>query len=115
MKEKHKTTSDKDVAVPFPGHWPDPKSGKLPDCSHLELRPMTDDGFLPLREWWRARFDDVMAPAPEVLPPFREVNHRIDYIDPNKRYHERCSTCPQALERQLHEKAEHYEHAHCSA
>jgi hypothetical protein len=72
---------------------------------------MMDDGFIPLCKWWRACFDDIMAPTPEVLPPFREVNHRIDYIDPNKRYHERHLTCPQALEKQLREKAECCERA----
>jgi hypothetical protein len=50
-----------------------------------------------------------MAPAPEVLPPFWEVNHRINFIDLNKRYHERHMTCPQALEQQLREKALWYE------
>ena len=72
---------------------------------------MTDDAFKPLRKWWRDRYDDVMVPAPEVLPPFWEVNHRIDLIDPNKRYHEQRATCPQSLEKQLREKAEQYERA----
>jgi hypothetical protein len=52
-----------------------------------------------------------MAPAPEILPPFREVNHRIDFIDPNKKYHERRATCPQSLEQQLREKTLRYERA----
>src|SRR5260370_18159080 len=52
-----------------------------------------------------------MAPAPEVLPPFREVNHWITLINPNKRYLEQRVTCPQALKGQLQEKAKQYDHA----
>ena len=52
-----------------------------------------------------------MAPAPEVLPPFREVNHRITLIDPGKRYVERRATCPQSLESELRMKVSRYERA----
>jgi hypothetical protein len=52
-----------------------------------------------------------MAPAPEILPPFQEVNHRIDFIDPHKKYHERRASCPQSLEQQLREKTLCYERA----
>ena len=95
----------------WPRDWPDPLSGLLPDCTNLEGLSMTDPGFTLLREWWKCRFNDVMAPAPEVLPPFREVNHRITLIDPNKRYVERRATCPQSLEAQLRTKVERYERA----
>ena len=50
-----------------------------------------------------------MALVPEVLPPFREVNHQITLIDPNKRYLEQRVTCPQALKGQLQEKVKEYE------
>jgi hypothetical protein len=62
---------------------------------------MTDPEFALLRNWWQERFKDMMAPTPEQLPPFREVNHRINLIDLKKRYVERCATCPQALKPQL--------------
>src|SRR5258708_27053425 len=52
-----------------------------------------------------------MAPVPEVLPPFREVNHWITFINPNKRYLEQRATCTQALKGQLQEKAKQYKHA----
>src|SRR5260370_14494301 len=50
-----------------------------------------------------------MAPAPETLPPFREVNHRINIINSKAQYMERHPTCPQALEGQLREKLTRYE------
>jgi len=85
----------------FPRHWPSPSSEILPDCLHLEGLPMMDPQFIPLQEWWHQCFDNVMAPVPKVLPPFREVNHWITLIDLNKRYLEWRVTCPQALKGQL--------------
>ncbi len=70
---------------------------------------MTDGRFEQLRAWWQLRFEDVMAPAPEELPPMRGVNHRINLIDPNVRHVEQRATCPQALEDQLREKLARYE------
>src|SRR5258708_24168989 len=95
----------------FPSEWPHPKSKWLqfPDCSNLEGLPMTDGRFEQLRAWWQLRFEDVMALAPEELPPMRGVNHRINLIDPNARHVEQRATCPQALEDQLREKLAHYE------
>ena len=95
----------------WPSGWPDPQSGLLPDCSHLEGLPATDLSFNILRDWWKCHYDDVMAPAPPELPPFREVNHRITLIDPGKRYVERRATCPQSLETELRVKVSRYERA----
>src|SRR5260370_41062266 len=50
-----------------------------------------------------------MAPTTKTLPPRREVNHRINIINPNAHYIKRRPTCPQALEGQLHEKIARYE------
>src|SRR5260370_41676466 len=50
-----------------------------------------------------------MAPAPETLPPFREVNHRINIINTEAHYTERRPTCPQVLEAQLRDKLAQYE------
>ena len=50
-----------------------------------------------------------MAPTPEKLPQFREVNHRINIINFDARHVERRPTCPQALEGQLHKKLARYE------
>ena len=70
---------------------------------------MADEKFELLRDWWQLRFEDVMAPAPEVLPPMRGVNHWINLIDSNARHVKRHATCPQALEDQLREKMACYE------
>ena len=53
--------------------------------------------------------EDIMAPAPEALPPFREVNHRINILNPAICYMERRPTCPQVLEMQLREKLARYD------
>src|SRR5258708_4372438 len=79
-------TQEAEEKTDFPRHWPSPLSGILPDCLHLKGLPMMDPQYVPLQEWWCQHFNDVMALAPEVLPPFREVNHQITSIDPNKRY-----------------------------
>ena len=36
---------------------------------------MNNPEFEILREWWREKFEIVMAPAPLEMPPLREVNH----------------------------------------
>ncbi len=95
----------------WPSSWPLPESGLLPDCSHLEDLPTTDPSFNILWDWWKCRYSDIMVPAPEELPPFREVNHRIALIDPSKRYVERRATCPQSLESELRMKVSRYERA----
>src|SRR5258707_8063242 len=79
-------TQQAEEKTAFPRHWPSPSSGILPDCIHLEGLLMKDPQFIPLWKWWCKHFDDVMAPAPEVLPPLREANHQITLINPNKRY-----------------------------
>src|SRR5258708_18335480 len=97
----------------YPTAWPDPKSKwpQLPNCLNLEGLLMTDEKFEHLRNWWWLQFEDVMALAPEVLPPMRVVNHRINLVNMSIRHPEQCATCPQALEDQLREKMTCYEHA----
>ncbi len=60
-----------------PQVWPNPswESNELPDVNHLEGLPMSHPEFEKLREWWREKFENVMAPAPLEMPPLREVNH----------------------------------------
>ncbi len=109
LNEKHKKFGI--GTTHFPLEWPHPRLKWLQilDCSNLEGLPMTDGKFEQLRAWWQLRFEDMMAPAPKVLPPMRGVNHRINLIDSNVRHVEWCATCPQALEDQLREKMAHYE------
>ena len=49
-----------------------------------------------------------MKPSELRLPPFREVNHTIPLIDPNKKYDYYHPRCPEALRGQLLEKTERY-------
>lgn len=42
--------------------------------------------LVKLREKLYQATEDIMCPAPEELPPFREVNHRIPLIDKKKIY-----------------------------
>ena len=69
---------------------------------------MTSPEFEILREWWREKFETVMAPAPLEMPPLREVNHRIPLKDPNKKSRENTPRCPAALQEALATKIDRY-------
>jgi len=106
------TTNNENSGLDLRG-WPDIQSEwpQSPNCSNWGNLSVIDTKFGQLRAWWQLQFKDVMAPTPETLPPFREVNHRINIINSKAQYMERCPTCPQALEGQLREKLTRYEHA----
>jgi hypothetical protein len=53
-----------------------------------------------------------MGPAPDVLPPLRDVNHSIPYIDEKKRFEYHAPRCPEAFVDELKEKLARYERAH---
>src|SRR6266478_2605106 len=90
--------------------WPYSKSElpQSPNCSNWDNLSMINPQFEQLRSWWHLQFEDMMAPAPETIPPFREVNHKINIINPGARYTEWWPSCPQALEGQLREKLARY-------
>ncbi len=69
---------------------------------------MTSPEFEILREWWREKFETVMAPAPLEMPPLREVNHRIPLKDLNKKSRENTPRCPAALQEALATKIDRY-------
>ena len=91
-------TVDSSESIAWPEDWPALDSGSVPECHQLKGLSMTDPSFALVWEWWRFCFMKVMAPAPEILPPFREVNHQISLIDPNKQYIKWQATCLQSLE-----------------
>ena len=93
-----------------PQVWPNPswESNELPDVNHLEGLPMSHPEFEKLREWWREKFENVMAPAPLEMPPLREVNHRIPLRDPEKEFWENTPRCPAAMQEALATKIDHY-------
>src|SRR5260370_28784412 len=86
--------------------WP-----RSPNCSNWGDLSMIDPKFEQLRDWWRSQFEDMMVPAPEILPPFQEYNHKINIINATVNYTKRRLTRPQALEEQLHKKLARYEWA----
>ena len=61
-----------------------------------------------LRDRWFAEYADILNGVPSVLPPLREINHRIPLIDENKRYHYHLPRCPDAMKPQLMEKLRTY-------
>ncbi|OJT03494.1 hypothetical protein TRAPUB_5848, partial [Trametes pubescens] len=61
-----------------------------------------------LREKWYKSTEDIMRPAPEELPPFREVNHRIPLIDEKKIYRYHLPRCADAIKGDLMAKINRY-------
>ncbi|OJT02305.1 Retrovirus-related Pol polyprotein from transposon 17.6 [Trametes pubescens] len=61
-----------------------------------------------LREKWYKSTEDIMRPAPEELPPFGEVNHRIPLIDKKKIYRYHLPRCTNAIKGDLMAKINHY-------
>src|SRR6266704_7138892 len=69
---------------------------------------MSHPEFEKLREWWREKFENVMAPAPLEMPPLREVNHRIPLRDLEKKFWENTPRCPAAMQEALATKIDRY-------
>ena len=80
----------------------------LSDSLQQEAPPPPKPDLGALRAKWLAATKDIMCPAPSRLPPFREINHRIPLIDPDKRYNYYLPRCPDAMRPQLLEKIERY-------
>jgi hypothetical protein len=60
------------------------------------------------REYWFAKYSDIMNGTPPGLPPLREINHKIPLIDESKRYSYRLPRCPEAMRPKLMEKLSQY-------
>ena len=84
------------------------ESNELPDVSHLEELPMSHPEFERLREWWKEKYDNIMAPVPLEMPPLREVNHQILLKDPEKKFRENTPRCPAAMQEALAIKIDRY-------
>ena len=61
-----------------------------------------------LRAGWEEKAADIMKGAPNKLPPFREINHKIPLIDENKWYNYHLPRCPDVLKPQLIDKIKIY-------
>ena len=57
-----------------------------------------------LRAQWMDRITDLISRVPPKVPLFRQINHEINLIDPNKRINYRLPKCPDALKEKLAEK-----------
>src|SRR5215470_11103300 len=64
-----------------------------------------------LRAGWEEKAADIMKGAPNKLPPFREINHKIPLIDENKWYNYHLPRCPDVLKPQLIDKIKVYTEA----
>ncbi|EKM81441.1 hypothetical protein AGABI1DRAFT_125827, partial [Agaricus bisporus var. burnettii JB137-S8] len=85
------------------------KNSQLTKLVNKEKRETITMEDLPrLRETWFTKYDFLMNGAPDVLPPFREVNHKINLIDESKRYQYRLPKCPHLLRSEFHLKLNRY-------
>ena len=57
-----------------------------------------------LRAQWMERITDLISRVPPKVPPFHQINHEINLIDPNKRINYWLPKCPDALKEELAEK-----------
>lgn len=64
-----------------------------------------------LRERWYAATEDIMRPAPDTLPPFREINHHIPLIDEAKKYRYHLPRCADVVKPELIAKINRYVNA----
>ena len=51
---------------------------------------------------------DLVSGIPLRLPPIREVNHKINLIDPEKHIHYHLPKCPEHFREELSQKIERY-------
>ncbi|KAG6892840.1 hypothetical protein C0992_012273, partial [Termitomyces sp. T32_za158] len=68
----------------------------------------TIEDILNLRQQWQEEFADILNGTKEELPPWCDVNHKINLIDKNKVYKYHLPRCPMALQQQLRDKTNWY-------
>ena len=69
---------------------------------------LTDNDIPQLRNKWREKYTAIFGSILLELPPFREVNHEINLVDPNKRINYRLPKCPEHYCSELSEKIQRY-------
>jgi hypothetical protein len=57
-----------------------------------------------MRVRWKEKYADLFGSIPLEHPPFREVNHEINLVDPDKRIHYCLPKCPEHYWAELSEK-----------
>ena len=69
---------------------------------------LTDNDIPQLRNKWREKYAAIFGSIPLELPPFREVNHKINLVDPNKRINYHLPKCPEHYRPELSEKIQRH-------
>jgi hypothetical protein len=64
-----------------------------------------------IRAKWKRLFEPLMREPPLELPPLRDINHDIKFMDDEKKISYYRARCPEALKAQLLEKIQTYIHA----
>ena len=67
-----------------------------------------DDDISQLHRSWDNNITDLVSGIPLKLPPIREVNHKINLIDPGKCIRYRLPKCPEHFCEELSQKIERY-------
>ena len=57
-----------------------------------------------LRAQWMDWITNLISGVAPKVPPFRQINHEINLIDPNKQINYWLPKCPDALKEKLAEK-----------
>jgi hypothetical protein len=97
-----------DVEDDYPSSTPPPEPPPIRAAGASIPTPLSVEDFPRLRQEWTDEYADLLGPIPERLPPFREINHTIPLIDPDKAYPSRTPRCPEAFRGKLREKVERY-------
>jgi hypothetical protein len=69
---------------------------------------LTPADYPRLREQWLKKFSDLFGEVPLELPPFREVNHKINLVDDHKRINYHLPKFPNQFKGALMEKIQRY-------
>ena len=69
---------------------------------------LMDNDIPQLRNKWREKYAAIFSSIPLELPPFREVNHKINLVDPDKRINYCLPKCPEHYCSELSEKIQRY-------
>ena len=69
---------------------------------------LRDDGIPQLCKSWDDNITDLVSGIPFKLLPIREVNHKINLIDPEKHIHYLLLKCPEHFHKELSQKIERY-------
>jgi len=71
----------------------------------------TEEDIPTLTQQWCDSYQDILQGTPEELPPLREVNHKINLINPDHRYTYHLPRCPEAYREEFYMKLDRYTRA----